>query len=121
VRDYLSGYFSVGYVDGSVSASARAQTYKLFQETDDIQVLVAHPRTTSHGLTLTAANLTVWYGPTSSTETYLQANQRMNRPGQVRNMTIAQIGATAEEWAVYKSLDTNTDMQETLLALYEKY
>ena len=42
-------------------------------------VLIAHPATMAHGLTLTAASTVVWYGPVTSNEQYIQANGRIER------------------------------------------
>jgi SNF2 family DNA or RNA helicase len=119
IEKHLSKRFSVGVVHGGISAGKRDQIYKSFSDKGGIQVLVAHPRTTSHGLTLTSADVTIWFGPVNSVETYIQANQRMNRPGQTNAMTIAHIGATREEWAVYRALQNNTSVQEALLKMYE--
>lgn len=117
----LGAHYKIGVVSGSVSANERNDVYREFQDGTDVDVLIAHPKTTAHGLTLTAADLTVWYGPTGSTETYLQANQRMNRPGQTRPMTIAHLGGTAAEWALYDALEGNANLQQTLLDLYDTY
>lgn len=119
IEKMLEKRFSVGVVHGGVSAGARDKIYKSFAEPGGIQVLVAHPKTTSHGLTFTSADVTVWFGPAAGVETYIQANQRMNRPGQTRPMTIAHLGATREEWVVYKALQDNTNIQDALLKMYE--
>ena len=121
LEGFLSSHFSVVRVDGGTSAANRNQAFSLFQDATEPQVLVAHERVASHGLTLTAASLTCWYGPTTSNESYLQANQRMNRPGQTRSMTIAQIGGCPQEWRVYDTLASQGNMQQTLLDLYETY
>lgn len=119
LHQHLSKRFRVEAITGDVSEAVRSKHYMDFQQSDALDGIIAHPKTMSHGLTLTAADVTAWYGPTTSTETYLQANQRMDRPGQKRSMTIAKIGATPEEWAVYKALQTNTNIQSTLLELFD--
>ena len=51
----------------------------------EIPVALAHPASCSHGLNLQfGGHITVWFGMTYSYETYAQANERMNRPGQTQ-------------------------------------
>ena len=68
-------------INGAVSANRRAEIVKEFQTRAEPKVLVIQPQAASHGLTLTAANTVIWYAPTSSVETYLQANARIDSPG----------------------------------------
>lgn len=121
LENYLGSLYPVARVDGDTSAGVRNETFSLFQDATEPKVLIAHEKVASHGLTLTAASLTCWYGPTTSNESYMQANQRMNRPGQTKSMTIAHIGACSQEWKVYDTLAGQGDMQQTLLDLYETY
>ena len=120
VARHLSKRWSVAVVNGDTSDSKRREIFKDFQTAPEPRVLVAHPRTTSHGLTLTAADLTVWYAPIFMAETFEQANNRMNRPGQTKNMTVATIAATAMELEVYRTLEERGNMQQCLLALYNE-
>jgi len=89
-----------------------------FQEDEDPHVLVIQPQAAAHGVTLTAANTIIWFGPTMSVETYLQANERINRPGQVNHMTIIKLVGSPAEQKVYKSLEEKTQNQASLIALY---
>ena len=51
----------------------------------EIPVALAHPASCSHGLNLQfGGHITIWFGMTYSYETYAQANERMNRPGQTQ-------------------------------------
>lgn len=104
-------------VDGDVSAGKRTTYYQNFQDADDPQVIVAHPATTAHGITLTAADLIIWYGPTFSAEHYEQANARAHRPGQKRTVTVVHLSSTPQERAIYKVLKERGAMQDTLLDL----
>ena len=56
-------------IQGDVSVGKRTNIFKAFQEQDDPQVLIIQPAAAAHGVTLTAANTVVWWGPTSSLET----------------------------------------------------
>ena len=55
-------------IRGDVSAPNRTDIFKRFQTTDDPKVLVIQPQAAAHGVTLTAANTVVWWGPTSSSK-----------------------------------------------------
>ena len=118
VAKHLAKRWSVAVVNGDTSDGQRRKIFDEFQNSAEPRILVAHPRTTSHGLTLTAADLTVWYAPIFMAETFEQANNRMNRPGQTKKMTVATIAATAMEMEVYKTLEERGNMQQCLLALY---
>ena len=58
-------------IRGDVSAPQRTQIFRTFQTTPNPRVLVIQPQAAAHGVTLTAANTVVWWGPTSSLETYV--------------------------------------------------
>lgn len=109
---------TVAIVDGSVSQTDRRQIFDDFQNADDPKVLVAHPATTAHGLTLTRADLTVWYGPVFSLELFEQANNRMNRPGQTKKMTVAMLVANTMEMMIYKVLEERGVLQDSVLQMY---
>ena len=78
-------------IRGDVSAPKRTAIFKQFQTTPDPKVLVIQPQAAAHGVTLTAANTVVWWGPTSSLETYAQANARVHRAGQDHKCTVVQL------------------------------
>ena len=73
-----------------------------FQSDSKLRVLVAQPGAMSHGLTLTAANTIVWFAPITSSETYLQANARITRPGQKVIQLIVMIEGTVMERRYYQ-------------------
>jgi len=83
-------------------------------------VLIIHPQAASHGLTLTAANTIVWYAPVTSVETYLQANARINRPGQKNAMTIVHIKGSEVETRLYKMLSSNIENHTKIIDLYRQ-
>jgi SNF2 family DNA or RNA helicase len=72
---------SVAVVDGSVPATKRTDIFRAFQSEPDPKVLVIQPQAAAHGVTLTAADTIVWWGPTYSVEIYEQANARVHRAG----------------------------------------
>jgi len=104
-------------IDGSVSPADRNQAITAFQNADAPRVLIAHPRTASHGLTLVRATCSIWFTPTDSTEAYLQANARTHRPGQTKPTTIVQLIGSPVEREIYRRLDANETLQGLVLAL----
>ena len=112
--------FTTEIISGSVSMKARTKIFKDFQESDDPRVLVVQPQSASHGVTLTAADTIVWFGPVASVETWLQANERINRPSQENKMTVIKIYGSEVEKRVYDALESKETNQKTLVALYEQ-
>ena len=111
---------STEVIQGSVSAPARTNIFKQFQEAVSPRVLVIQPASAAHGVTLTAANTVVWWGPTSSLETYDQANARVHRSGQKHKSTVVQLQGSAAERHVYKLLDKRINVHAKLTDLYKE-
>ena len=108
-------------ISGSVPAAKRTAIFKAFQEDKDgIQVLVIQPQAAAHGVTLTAANTIVWWGPTSSVETYAQANARIHRAGQDHKCTVVQLQGSDVERRVYALLDNKIDSHTKIIDLYKE-
>jgi len=107
-------------INGSVSVNNRSDIVKRFQEQDTTKVLLIQPKAASHGLTLTAANTIIWYAPCTSVETYLQANARIDRPGQVNNMTIVHITGSPVETKMYSMLQGNIRNHSKIIDLYRQ-
>jgi len=105
-------------IRGDVSAGKRTEIFKKFQDTEDPQVLIIQPQSASHGVTLTAANTIVWWGPTSSLETYAQANARVHRSGQKHPCTVIQLQGSAVEKRIYALLDGRIDVHSKMIDLY---
>jgi len=107
-------------INGKVSVNNRADRIQRFQEQDDPQVLILQPQAASHGLTLTAADTIIWYAPITSVETYLQANARIDRPGQEHPMTIMHIKGSPVEQRLYDMLQGNISNHNKILDLYKE-
>lgn len=121
LKEFLeSKHISCEVINGAVTVSRRADIVKDFQNKPDPHVLLIQPQAASHGLTLTAADTIIWYAPTTSVETYLQANARIDRPGQQNNMTIVHIVGSPVEDKVYKLLRSNIDSHEKIIELYRQ-
>ena len=107
-------------INGSVSVNKRSDVVKQFQEQPDPKVLIIQPQAASHGLTLTAADTIIWYAPCTSVETYLQANARIDRPGQVNPMTIVHIRGSQVESRLYSMLQNNVAGHKEIIDLYQE-
>jgi SNF2 family DNA or RNA helicase len=107
-------------INGSVSPNQRAEIVRIFQSQPEPKVLIIQPQAASHGLTLTAADTIIWYAPCTSVETYLQANARIDRPGQVNPMTVVHITGSSVEARLYKLLRTNVSNHNEIIDLYRE-
>ena len=107
-------------ISGKVTVNKRADIIKRFQEETDPHVLIIQPQAASHGLTLTAANTIIWYAPVTSVETYLQANARINRPGQHNPMSVIHIRGSAVEDRLYTMLQNNITNHNKIIDLYRQ-
>ena len=106
-------------IRGDVSAPKRTEIFKRFQTMPDPKVLVIQPQSAAHGVTLTAANTVVWWGPTSSLETYAQANARVHRSGQDQKCTVVQLQSSAVEKRIYSLLDNRINIHTRIIDLYK--
>ena len=107
-------------IRGDVSASKRTDIFARFQHDPDPKVLVIQPQAAAHGVTLTAANTVVWWGPTSSLETYAQANARVHRSGQKHKCTVIQLAGSAAEKRIYRMLDARINIHTEMINLYKE-
>ena len=110
----------IAVVHGGTARGIRDKIFTAFQLGASPRIIVAHPQTLSHGLTLTQANVMVWYSPTQSNETYEQACARINRPGQTVKTMIVHMVATSVERATYTRLRNKMRMQGCLLELFHE-
>ena len=106
--------------DGITTEIVRGDViFKRFQTMPDPKVLVIQPQAAAHGVTLTAANTVVWWGPTSSLETYLQANARVHRSGQDHKCTVVQLQSSDVEKRIYSLLDNRINIHTEIVDLYK--
>ena len=116
----ISKHHSAEMIYGEVSKTARDRILGDFQQSADPQVLIAQPGAMSHGLTLTAASVIVWFAPITSAETYVQANGRITRPGQKYNQLIVHIQGTRLEARMYDRLKKKVSSQGALLEMFRE-
>ena len=107
-------------IHGDVSMHKRTEIFKNFQESKDPQVLVIQPQSASHGVTLHAANVVVFWSPVMSVETYIQCCARMDRAGQKNKMTVVHLQGSPVETRIYKMLQNKIDTHTKLVDLYKE-
>jgi hypothetical protein len=112
-----SGY-TVDVIHGGIPVSKRTEIFSKFQHSTDPRVLVIQPQAASHGVTLHAANVVVYWSPVMSVETYLQANARVHRAGQVNKVTVVHLQGSPVEKKMYRMLSSKVDIHERLVELY---
>ena len=105
-------------INGKVSMPKRTKIIHDFQNSVHPRVLIIQPQAASHGITLTAANTVVWFGPTASVDTYLQANARAHRKGQDHKVTVVLLQGSPAERMVYKMLNSKVEHHQKLVDLY---
>jgi hypothetical protein len=106
-------------INGDVPVSKRTDIFNRFQnDPKGTRVLVIQPQSAAHGVTLTAANTVVWWGPVASLEIYAQANARVHRSGQRHPSTVIQLAGSGMERHVYNLLDNKIDVYSKIVDLF---
>lgn len=116
----LNQYWETAIVTGETPVKERNEIFLRFEdEASALEIIVAHPGTMSHGLTLVAADTIVWWTALDSNDTYTQACGRITRPGQKRSTCIINLSGSAVERRVYKRLVDRQATQGALLEMVE--
>jgi SNF2 family DNA or RNA helicase len=124
--DTIHNHLTINNIDtevihGDVSVTKRTRIFKQFQEEPDPRVLVIQPQAAAHGVTLTAADTVVFWGPVMSTETYIQCCARSDRKGQNSDkVTIIHIQGSEIERKMFTRLAERVDDNNMLVKLYEE-
>ena len=117
----LNKHWKTAIVTGDTPVKERNEIFLEFEdEKSDLEIIVAHPGTMSHGLTLVQASVVVWWTGIDSNDTYTQACGRITRPGQRRTTCVVNLSGSAVERRVYKRLVERQKMQGALLQMVEK-
>lgn len=107
-------------ISGEITPKKRTGIFSAFQDKPDPKVLIIQPQAAAHGVTLTAADTIIWYGPPLSLETYLQANARAHRKGQKNPLTIINLEGSYEESKVYAALMKKQNIHEQIVELFKE-
>jgi SNF2 family DNA or RNA helicase len=107
-------------IHGGVSATKRADIIQRFQTQPDPRLLIMQPQATAHGITLTAADTVVFYGPLMSVEQYIQCIARADRKGQNSDkVTVVHIQGSPIERKMFKALTARVTDNDMLTAMFE--
>ena len=122
IYEYLTiNNFKVEVIHGDIPATKRTRIFKQFQEEAEPRVLVIQPQAAAHGVTLTAADTVVFWGPVMSTETYIQCCARSDRKGQDSDkVTVIHIQGSEIERKMFKRLAERVEDNNMLVRLYEE-
>lgn len=106
-------------IHGGVPASKRGDLIKRFQTLPEPRVLVMQPQAAAHGITLTAADTVVFYGPLMSVEQYVQCCARADRKGQTSDkVTVIHIQGSPVEKKTFAALSSKVDDNAMLVSLF---
>lgn len=109
---------SYGVIDGGTSMDARGRIVDAFQA-GELRLILAHPKSAGHGLTLTRGVVTIWPSPTYDAEWFQQFNRRIYRASQTRETeTLLIAAAGTREPQVYDKLDGKLDRMDNLLNVF---
>jgi SNF2 family DNA or RNA helicase len=121
-RDLQAAGVKAAFVHGGVALAQRnAMLDKaVFNATRDVEVVVAVPDVMSHGLSLTAANLLIWFTPIDKNEYVMQAEERMARPGQRNPMQLVRLIGSPAEARIFADNTTRRDNYEGFVGQYQQ-
>ena len=108
-------------IDGRVTASKRGDIISRFQFKEDPRILVMQPQATAHGITLTAADTIIFFGPLMSVELYTQAIARADRKGQVaEKVTVIHIQSSPIEKKMFEAMDRRVEDHALLTQMFDE-
>jgi len=106
-------------IHGDVPPSKRADIIRRFQSEPNPRVLVMQPQASAHGITLTAADTVIFYGPLMSVEQYTQCIARADRKGQNSDkVTVVHIQSSPIERKMFKALQDKVTDHALLTQLF---
>lgn len=107
-------------IDSSVSDTKRREAVRAMQA-GELKVLIGHPASMGHGLTLTRATATIWASPTFNAEMVEQVLHRVYRKGQTeRTENIFVVAENTYDERAYETSQNRLTLMHSLLSLAEK-
>ncbi len=109
-----------GEIHGGINQANRAKIIDRFQTTDSPRVLVMQPQASAHGITLTAADTVIFYGPLMSVEQYVQCCARADRQGQTADkVTVVHLQSSPIEAKMFTALASKVDDHRLLTNMFD--
>lgn len=106
-------------IDGKTTDRERDAIVAQYQA-GKYDVLLGHPRSMAHGMTLTRGTSTIWPGPTYDAELFKQGSNRQYRIGQkYKTENIMILAENTREAAVYEILQGKNARMKNLLDLFQ--
>lgn len=120
VKEFEKRGITYAVIDGSTADKQRKEAVDLFQQ-GFYRVLLAHPQSAAHGLTLTKGTATIWASPTYNLEHWLQGNRRIYRAGQTQKTeTIVVLAPGTVEDKVFQKLSDKNVRQSNMLSFLQE-
>lgn len=114
-------HVTVGVIHGGVPASKRGDIINAFQHSATPQVMLMQPQASAHGITLTAADTVVFFGPLMSVELYTQAIARSDRKGQTSDkVTVIHIQSSPIEKKMFAAMDAKVNDHALLTQMFDE-
>jgi hypothetical protein len=114
-------HVSVGVIHGGVAANKRGDIINMFQHTPMPQVMLMQPQATAHGITLTAADTVIFFGPLMSIELYLQCIARSDRKGQTSDkVTVVHIQSSPIEKKMFAAMEGRVTEHSLLTDMFDE-
>lgn len=119
IEEFKKKGLTYAVIDGSTTDKQRKEAVDLFQQ-GFYRVLLAHPQSAAHGLTLTKGTATIWASPTYNLEHWLQGNRRIYRAGQTQKTeTIVVLAPGTVEDKVFQKLTDKNVRQTNMLSFLQ--
>ena len=110
------------WIAGEVKMEDRGQMVKQFQENDNVKVFVAQIQTAGLGITLTAADTSVFYSLDFNYANYSQALARLHRIGQKNKVNhIHLIAKDTIDEKIISALEQKEDIAKKVVDDWRKY
>jgi SNF2 family DNA or RNA helicase len=107
-------------LDGTITSDREREEAVAYFQNGLYRIILAHPQSAAHGLTLTRGTSTIWASPTYNLEHFLQGVKRIHRTGQTeKTETVTVVAQGTIETRVIEALEGKRLNMENLLALLE--
>jgi SNF2 family DNA or RNA helicase len=117
IREAEARGFTFAVYDGGTNSADRSRIVKDYQA-GKYKVLLAHPQSAGHGLTLVKGTATIWASPTYNLEHFLQGLKRVHRIGQTeKTETIVVVARGTIDEKVWEVAQRKDAKQKDLLEM----